>query len=126
MHTLKIRPGISFDSTKYFFDSTAPSVTFDNNSVTTFFSFLPYKSFSSDTITVRLKNELTREIVDISDVEVQSGLKGTYQAFLSISNLPLKSTYEIWLFSGSTEIYRGKLFIYLGDTQNYSVVANES
>lgn len=124
MHIIKGQSGIQFDSTAYFFDSN--TITFDSNDVGTHFVFLPYKPFSGSTITVRLKDELTRQVTVLTGVEVEAGSKGTYRAYLNIQNLPLKSTYEMWLFSGSTEIYRGKLFIYLGETQNYSVVANEN
>jgi hypothetical protein len=122
MNTLKIQPNISFDSTTIFWDSTL--ITLDNNSSSgVYFVVIPTKPMGS-TVTARFFNELTRETTTFT-LNVESNPKGTYKVFIPYDDFTEKATYEFWLNNGSTEVYKGKLYVYLGATQNYSVYANE-
>jgi hypothetical protein len=123
MHTLKQRVGTSFDSTTITFDSSL--ITFDNNTSGTFFSFFPYRTVSSSSVSGVFKNERTREIKTLS-LPIESGQKNTLIALISLSDFIIKDTYEFKLYSGSTEVYRGKLFAVFGNMQNYSVFQNEN
>jgi hypothetical protein len=121
MHTLKIQPGASFDSTQFFFDNSI--LTFDSNVTGVFFSIFPYRSIGAS-VTGVFKNELTREIKSLI-LSAELGTKNTYKIFIPLDEFTDKATYEFKLYSGTTEVYRGKLFAYLGQTQNYSVYQQE-
>jgi hypothetical protein len=122
MHTLKIQPGASFDSTQFFFDDSI--LTFDSNSTGVFFSIFPYRGIGTS-VTGVFKNELTRETKSII-LSTELGTKNTYKIFIPLEEFTEKATYEFKLYSGSTEVYRGKLFAVFGNMQNYSVYNNEN
>jgi len=121
MNTLKSLTGVSFDSTTAFWDSTL--ITLDNNSAGVYFVVIPSKPMNA-TISGRFFNELTRETSTLS-LTTEQATRGTFRVFVDYSDLIEKATYEFWLYNGTTEVYRGKLYAYLGETQNYSVYENE-
>jgi hypothetical protein len=121
MHVLKNITGTSFDSTSVFWDSTV--LTLDSNSAGTYFVVIPSKPMNS-TVSGRFFNELTRETATLS-LTTEQATRGTFRVFVDYSDFTEKATYEFWLYNGSVEVYRGKLYAFLGATQNYSVYENE-
>jgi hypothetical protein len=121
MNTLKIKLGLTFDRTVFFWDSTV--LTLDSDYKGVYFTIIPTKPIGS-TITGRFFNELTRSTTTFT-LETESNTKGTFKVFIPYENFTEKATYEFWLNNGSVEVYKGKLYAYLGATQNYSVYANE-
>jgi hypothetical protein len=121
MHTFKVQLGVSFDRSTYSFDST--SLTFDNNDEGVYFQFFPYKSVGTS-VTANFFNERTRESFTRT-LSLADGTNNTKRIFVSLSDFVAKDTYRFELYNGSTLVYRGKLFAYLGETQNYSIYNNE-
>lgn len=122
MHVPKIREVVTFDSTAALFDDSV--ITLDINTTIEFFTFFPYAKIIGNTLTGNFFNERTR-VSDTISLNAQPSIKGTYRAFIDIDDFIVKDTYRFELLEDDVEVYRGKLFIFDGDTQNYSVVGND-